>query len=96
MKEIDINSMEQKKCYVHYNFLVYEIPTEKIPHKYIGGKKKNYPIKIKSTDIILCFLFQCLHHAIILCCQTQNIPLNFIFITNLVQLIPFKKDLDIL
>ena len=74
MKEIDINSMEQKKCYVHCNFLVYEIPTEKIPHKYIGGKKKNYPIKIKSTDIILCFLFQCLHRAIIFMLSNSKYP----------------------
>ena len=61
---------------------------KKNPHKYIGGKKKKSPNKIKSTDVILCFLFKCLHHAILL---YSNIPLIFICITNLVLLFPFKK-----
>ena len=66
MKELDINSMMLNKmlCPLSF-FLVYEKSNEKSQHKYIGGKNKKSPNEIKSTDIILCFFFQCLHHVIL-------------------------------
>ena len=56
--------MKQKIYSVNIHFLAYEIPTEKSPHKYIGDKKEKSPIKIKSSDIFLCFFFQCLIYEI--------------------------------
>ena len=91
--------MKQKIWAAHIYFFVYEIPTEKSPHTYIGGKKEKSPIKIKSSDIFLCFFLQYLIYEILFHlisnCQTQNMPLLFICITNLVKLNPFKKYLDI-
>ena len=57
--------------------MVYEKTTEKSPHKYIEGKNKQSPNKIKSTDIILCFLFQCLTHAIRFFRSNSKYPPDF-------------------
>ena len=43
------------KFCVHYHFWFTKNQLKKIPYKYIGGKKKKYPNKIISTDIILSF-----------------------------------------
>ena len=77
MKEIDNNSMKPKNCFFHYHFLVYEKPIKKSPHKYIGGKKKKAPIKIKSTGFTLSFLVQYLHHTILVILSNSKYPSDF-------------------
>ena len=57
MKELYINSMKQKNVV----FIIIFWFTKNQPkknRKSIGGKKKNLLLN-KSTDVILCFLFQC-------------------------------------
>ena len=55
MKELDINSMKLNKILCPLSFFGLRKINQKSPHKYIGGKKKKYPNKIISTDIILSF-----------------------------------------
>ena len=69
------------------NKIIIFLFTKKQPKKVHKNKKS--PNKIENTHIILCFLFQCLTHAIVFFLDlTQNIPLIFIYMTNLVLLYP--------
>ena len=65
---------------------------QKNPHKYIGGKKKKSPNKIKSTDIILCFLFQCLTHAIRFFRSNSKYPPDFYLYDKFSSIISVKKS----
>ena len=81
--------MKLNKMSCPLSFLVYEKSTETNPHKYIGGKKNRHYFLV-----FLVSMFTSCHS--LLFCQTQNISLILICITNLVHLIPFKKHLDLL
>ena len=68
MKELDINSMKLNKIIIFWF-------TKKQPKKVHKNKKS--PNKIENTHIILCFLFQCLTHAIVFFRSNSKYPPDF-------------------
>ena len=96
MNEIDNNSMKQKNMLCQYSIFGLRNTNRKSLHKYIVSKKGKTPIQIKSINFLFVFLVSMFtSYHLFSYCQIHNIALIFICMTNLVQLIPFTKYLDI-
>ena len=92
MKQLDINSIKLNKMLCPLSFFGLRKINQKSPHKYIGGKKNKYPNKIKSTGIVLSFLFQCWHHAILFFLSNSRYPPDFYLYNKFSSIISVKKS----